>query len=210
VSRLRVAPIVEGHGEDQAIRILLQRTWTELLGGQHLETLKPVRWPRTRFVRGDAIAESELNRAVRLALSKLVQDPRDAPAMVLLLVDADEQLPCVLAPQLIAAAHRGSAHVDISCVLANKEYETWFVAAAASLERYLDLSEDRELPINPEEARLGKAWVEKRFRGTRYSPTVDQPALTQAMDLRECRRRSPSFDKLCRELERRMEQAAAR
>ena len=32
-----------------------------------------------------------------------------------------------------------------------------------------------------------------------------QPGMTQAMDMALCRRRSPSFDKLCRELERRLQ-----
>ena len=32
MSRLRVAPIVEGHGESYCIRILLERVWGELLG----------------------------------------------------------------------------------------------------------------------------------------------------------------------------------
>lgn len=35
-------------------------------------------------------------------------------------------------------------------------------------------------------------------------PTVDQPAMTSHMDLHLARERSPSFDKLCRELERRL------
>jgi hypothetical protein len=50
---------------------------------------------------------------------------------------------------------------------------------------------------------LSKAWIEQRFKGTRYSETQDQPAMTLVMDLNLCRTRSPSFDKLCRELERR-------
>jgi predicted ATPase len=37
----------------------------------------------------------------------------------------------------------------------------------------------------------------------KYSETIDQPAMTADMDLSLCRRRSPSFDKLCRELEKR-------
>jgi hypothetical protein len=37
-----------------------------------------------------------------------------------------------------------------------------------------------------------------------YAETVDQPRLTAAMDLQMCRERSKSFDKLCRELEKRL------
>ncbi len=80
---------------------------------------------------------------------------------------------------------------------------TWFAAACTSLEEYLDLSRG-SLPQEPERERLGKAWIQKRFRGTSYSETIDQPKLTSRMDLAACRRRSPSFDKLCRELEKRL------
>lgn len=195
MSRLRVAPIVEGHGEDNSIRILLQRVWTELLGGEHVEVLKPIRWPRTKLVKA-----SELGRAVELALLKIgsVEDP----AMVLILLDADEDLPCVLGPTLLKSARERRADADISCVVANVEYETWFAAACASLHEYLDLSRGT-LPEAPERERLGKAWIQKRFRGIKYSETVDQPAMTSRMDLAACRERSPSFDKLCRELEKR-------
>lgn len=36
---LRVVAIVEGHGEDGAIRTLLQRIWFELLGGDDIEVI---------------------------------------------------------------------------------------------------------------------------------------------------------------------------
>jgi len=66
LSRLRVAPIVEGHGEDLAVRILLRRLWTELLGGEHIEVLKPIRSSRTKLIQ-----TPELERAVDLAVLKL-------------------------------------------------------------------------------------------------------------------------------------------
>jgi hypothetical protein len=95
--------------------------------------------------------------------------------------------------------------IDVFCVIANIEYETWLIAGADSLGNYLDLSQDRKLPHDPEARRLGKAWIQQRFRKkARYSPTADQPAMTSRMDLRLARERSPSFDKLCRELEKRL------
>jgi len=199
MSRLRIAPIVEGHGEDNAIRILLQRIWIELLGADWVEVIRPIRSKRTKIVQ-----TRELARAVDLAMLKLRSAESRDPAMVLILLDADESIPCRLGPELLemAKAHRGDA--DLSCVIANVEYETWFVAAAESLPEYLDLSRDERVPGHPEEQRAGKAWVQQRFIGVKYSETVDQPAMTSRMDLRLARERSPSFDKLCRELERRL------
>jgi hypothetical protein len=198
VDRLRVVPIVEGHGEFHAIRTLLQRVWLEIVGGQYIDVIRPIRQPRNKLVRDD----DSLKRAIELAVLKLSECGADIPGMVLLLVDADQDAVCQLAPQLLATSRLINANTDMACILANVEYETWFVAAAESLQEYLDL-QPNDPPAFPENTRSGKAWVEKRFKGIKYSETVDQPAMTAALDLQQCRSRSPSFDKLCRELERR-------
>jgi hypothetical protein len=199
LSRLRIAPIVEGHGEDLAVRILLQRLWTEVLGQEYVEVLKPIRSSRTKMIQS-----RELERALDLAVLKLRSAGSADPALILIMLDADEDLACVLGPDLLqrAQAHRGDA--DISCVVATVEYETWFVAAAESLSELLELSHEA-VPQSPESSRSGKAWIQKRFKGVKYSPTVDQPAMTRRMDLLQARGRAPSFDKLCRELEKRLE-----
>jgi hypothetical protein len=90
--------------------------------------------------------------------------------------------------------------VDIICVVANVMYETWFVAAAQSLGESLNLSADTAVPDDPEQQRQGKGWIERYFKGPKYSETQDQPAMTAKMDLVARRAKSPSFDKLCREL----------
>ena len=41
-----------------------------------------------------------------------------------------------------------------------------------------------------------------------YSPTIDQPALTQRFSFEEARQACPSFDKLWRDLERLFQQEA--
>ena len=122
--------------------------------------------------------------------------------MVLVLIDADEDAPCLLGPELLAYAKEVNVNADVACVLANVEYETWFVAAAESLSKYLDIPINQAGFQSPEEQRLGKGWVQQHFSGPKYSPTQDQPAMTAKMDLALCRSRSPSFDKLCRELQR--------
>jgi hypothetical protein len=196
---LVVCAIVEGHGEYEAARPLIQRTWTEVIGGGHAEVLRPI-----RVSRGKLLIDEELHKAAELAVSKLVEHHlTEVPKLVLLLIDAEDDPACMLGPGRLAVL-RGSARsgVECTCVVANKMYETWFVAAAASLGTFLVLSGDPQLPSDPERDRLGKAWIKQRIRAAKYSETVDQPAMTSAMDLRACRQRSPSFDKLCRELER--------
>lgn len=195
MSRLRVAPIVEGHGEYESVRTLIERVWMELLHGEYVEVLRPIRQKRGRLVK-----PAELQKAVALAQMKLANSPSPDPSLVLLLIDADEDAPCLLGPQLLAEA-KAATNARVSCVIANREYETWFVAAAESLRDYLDLPD--MAPQDPESLRLGKAWVEQYFQaGVKYSETQDQPAMTARMDLALCRRQSPSFDKFCRELEK--------
>lgn len=190
---MRIVPIVEGHGEVEAVRILLQRIGLELLDGIYFEVLKPIRQHRSKLIQ-----ERELERAVRLALLKLGDREVHGRDLILVLVDADRDLPCELGPSLLAIGRRGEAR-DVACVIANVEYETWFIAAAESLHEELDLP--AEIPGNPEAHRLGKGWIKQRIKRHKYSEPIDQPRLTAKMDLRLCRTRSPSFDKLCRELE---------
>ena len=194
---LHICPIVEGHGEYEAARPLLERAWREIIGGTNVNVLRPIRQPRGKLVK-----ETELTRALTLAAEKLLVIPEDgATRLVIVLIDAEEDLPCELAPRLwktISAACRPG--VAYSCVLANVMYETWFVAAAESLTDFLDLAEG-EPPTDPERQRCGKTWIKKRMRRAKYSETLDQPAMTARMDMNAARARAASFDKLCRELE---------
>jgi hypothetical protein len=201
MSRLRVALIVEGHGEVQSVRILLGRIWRELLGGAFIDVIQPIRQPRGKLVR-----KEDLQGAVRLALKKLNNlPPPNDPSLVLILLDADADCPKELGPKLCGYAREVNSRADMACVLAKVEYETWFAAAAESLSNYLDLTSHSSPSESPEESRHGKSWVEQRFKGAaKYSETQDQPAMTSAMDLDLCRRRAPSFDKLCRDLEQRL------
>ncbi len=199
MSRLLVAPIVEGHGEFASVRILLDRVWREVVGGEYVDVVRPIRCSRHKIVRDD-----EMRRVVGMARNNITHlNPNRDPTLVLILVDADADPPCELAPRLLGSARSHAADLDIACIVANTEYETWFVAAVASLQSYFDLPTDQIAATNPEAVGHGKGWVKRWFRG-HYSETVDQPKLTRSMDLSACRRFSPSFDKLCRELEKRL------
>jgi hypothetical protein len=193
---LRVCPIVEGHGEVEASRTLIERIWREIVGGTYVEVLRPIRQPRGKLVKDD-----ELRRAVEFASAKLKESTDPSVSLVLVIIDADSDLPCMLAPKLQSivstACYQG---VYSAVVLANIMYETWFVAAAESLTAFLDIC--LGAPPDPEGQRCGKTWIQKRLKSTKYSETVDQPAMTASMDLRKARLRSRSFDKLCRELEK--------
>ncbi|HYI09001.1 MAG TPA: hypothetical protein VEK57_08000 [Thermoanaerobaculia bacterium] len=198
MTALRVAAIVEGHAEAKsAVRELVTRVSTELLGADYVNVLHPIRHPRSKLVQ-----PASLLRAVDLAQLLLQQAAPADRSLILILFDADEDRPCILAPALLNMLQKERSHLDIALVLPNPEFETWFAAAAESLTQFFDLSVVAPA-ADPETARQRKGTVSRWMHG-RYGETADQVRLTHAMDLNLCRSRSGSFDKLCRELERRL------
>lgn len=193
MTRICVAPIVEGHGEVESIRTLLERVWLEMVGGDYIRVLRPSRVPKSQLVQPD-----KLSNAIEFAFLKLAEVETADRKLVFVLFDADEDCPAELVGRLTAVIERRG---DVALVIANVEYETWFLAAAESLATHLDVPQGTDL-TDPEGRRLAKATLKKWMRGP-YQETLDQPSLTHAFDLHLCRRRSRSFNKLCRELERR-------
>lgn len=198
MSRLVVAPIVEGHGEEKsAIRTVVTRIWTELLNGEYVRVLRPIRQPRAKLIQREGLL-----RAIDLASLNLDEAASTDRRLILVVFDADDDLPCALAPRLHEIVSAERAHLDIAIVLPNQEFETWFAAAAESLGAFFDLSITPPA-LDPEAAGQRKGAV-RRWLHNQYSETIDQVRLTAHMDLQLCRSRSKSFDKLCRELEKRL------
>lgn len=118
---------------------------------------------------------------------------------ILILHDADDACPV----QLSAELRQRTARADrvISVVLANKEFEAWFIASADSLREigYLTRISDPS-ESGPDSVRGAKEWLSTRLHQGTYKPTVDQPKLAAVFDLQEARRNSRSFRKLWREM----------
>jgi hypothetical protein len=199
LNRLNVVAIVEGHGENEAVRLLLQNL-AYFLGFEQCNVLKPIRRNRGKLLKE---SDPDLANAINMALIKLEDC---GGGLVLILVDAEDdcQKFGALGPILLRRAVEVRRDADIACVIANVMYETWFVASAESLTDYLNISLTDSIPDDPEMQRAGKSWIKKRIKSASYSETIDQPRLTSKMDFSLCRKRSRSFDKLCRELEARI------
>lgn len=188
-----IVPIVEGHGDVAAVPQLVRRIAATIDPSRMVEVAKPLRANRDRLVKPD-----ELERFVQLAARRA--GPGGA---VLVLVDADDDCPAELGPRLLERATGATHGVDVAVVLANREFEAWFLAAAVSLRSRRGLPADLVPPDEPESIRDAKGWLQdRRTDGFAYSPTTDQPALAAVMDLDEARAGCPSFDKLWRDLER--------
>lgn len=117
---------------------------------------------------------------------------------ILVLLDADRDCPATLGPALLARSRRQRSDREHSVVLANHEFEAWFVAALASLRGQRGLSTDAPESDAPEEVSGAREWL-SRHMARRYSETLDQAAFAATMDLDQATR-APSFDKLRRDL----------
>ena len=193
MKRVTIASIVEGEGDVAAVPILLQRLLKECFPAAFWPNLpEPIRISRSSVVK-----PNELERYVALAAGKV-----ERPGAILVLLDADKDCPATLGPQLLRRAQTARSDMPIAVVLANKEYESWFLAAAESLRGRQGLSATLEPHANPETKRGAKEWLIERMEGSRtYRETVDQPELTRHFNL-QAARACPSFDKLHRDITR--------
>lgn len=183
-----LACIVEGHGDVGAVPILLRRIAAELAPAETLAIPHPIRIPRNRLIR-----QGELERAVELAARQVRQS--GSPGGVLILFDSDDDCPARLGPALLARARLVRDDIPLSVVLAKREFESWFLAAATSL-----LGEQVTAPGDPEEIRGAKEWLAARMKG-KYVETLDQSRFAAGVNLLHARR-SHSFDRLYRVLSR--------
>jgi len=193
--RDRIACVVEGHGEVQALPILIRRIVQSVLD-VYVDVPTPLRLSRGRFAK-----DQEFERFARFAAAKA--GPQGA---IFILADADDDCPVDLAASRAPILDR--LDVPSAVVLANRQYESWFLTAASSLSGQRGLSQGLAAPPNPEDMPNPKRWLEEHHQqnveGRKrwcYSEVTDQPALTAVMDLAESRR-SSSLDKLFRDVVR--------
>lgn len=197
---LRIAVVVEGKGEVDAVCPLLIRVWEDLLGRKEewLDVLPPV-----RGAQGQMITREGLQNKIHQAHARLAARRDALERLILIMVDAERDgCPKTQAPEYLAWAREARSDVPIACVMPNPMFETWFVAAAGSLAGFNGLPADLTTPEDPEKHRHGKSWIRKHLPQTRaYRETADQKLFAGKINLAMCRENSESFDKLCRELE---------
>lgn len=198
--RRRIAAVVEGHGEVEALPLLLRRLHERegTLCFPEIGHSDVIRVPRSRMVK-----EGEIERAVELAARKVGKS-----GAILVLLDADDDLACRLGPSLTerAAARKD---VDVAVVVVVREWESWFVQAAASLAGTEGLPLGLTAPADPTAIRGAKEWLSARMgaKGP-YRERLHQAKFTARLDLGDLAA-DRSFRKLEKEV-RRLLNAAAR
>ena len=187
-----VAPIVEGHGEVEAVPALLQRLHLRMGGSGRLEVNQPFRVKAPKFLHDPA----EQDRTLRLVAAKA----RQAAGIVLILLDSDARTDtrCAaeLGPRLLTASRKIAPDVPTLVVLAEQEFESWFLAAAASLQGRFGIPPSFAPTERQRGRRDAKGQLDAVMVGG-YDPIQHQALLTRAMDIDLAARGNASFARLC-------------
>jgi|ERR1700685_2154157 len=184
---MKIKPIVEGPGDVTAVPELLRRLQFEYgMGGHEVQIARPIKWRRPCFG-----VEQQVRRAVALALSE-----PDCVG-VLLLFDSDDDCPKLYAPEVTRWSRDEAREVPCEVVMAQREYEAWFLAGLESLRGKRGILADAISEAGPEEIRGAKERLETKMEQRRsYSETADQVALTCHVDLHQVYDRCRSFRRL--------------
>jgi hypothetical protein len=181
-----IATIVEGHGEVEAVPALLHRIAGTSDASGPLKVNQPIRVKAGSFLND----QQYFCRHIELAAGKAAQEG----GAVLILLDCDDGCPATIGPDLLARAQQVRNDVRIFVALAYREYESWFIAASASLSANRQIVPAINPPGNIDEIRDAKGWIGERF-GVAYDPVVHQLLFTRAIALEEART-SASFERL--------------
>ncbi len=186
-----IKPIVEGHGEIEALPILLRKIAGERFDVWNPPILRPGRYSSSRLVKqrnGEWEFGPDLLKAAGHARN-------EGATALLILLDADDLCVKQASDSLAPRLEEATGFEATSLVFAVREYEAWFLASAETMA-------ENAAPYarNPEERR-GAAEELERHLNLRfpYDKRADQPAYTSRLNLDLCESRSRSFRKLLKE-----------
>jgi hypothetical protein len=185
-----VAPIVEGHGEVNAVRELITRIGTELYEAW-IDVAQPFRLDSTKMRKPDELAKAVRFQAARVHGRGGVLVLRDGD-------DADARCPVELARAL--RPQPGLVTVPVEIVIAYHEYEAWFLAAADSLRGHSSVRDDASPPMDPEGKRDAKGQLEGLMRES-YKENLHQAKFSALVDLRTAAQNSRSFRRMIHAVE---------
>ena len=186
---IRLGCIVEGHGEVLALPILIRRL-AKALNPSLVVGIETRRIPKSQMVQPGEI-ERKIDEITR-------QIGRSSA--VLILLDADQDCPAILARDLLNRCRSEHGDVLVSVVVAKCEYEAWFLASADSLAGHGGLPDDLSAPDDPESMRGAKEWLSAKMpQQMRYVETRHQQEFSRLIDLNQARK-SRSFRKFEKEI----------
>jgi hypothetical protein len=167
----------------EAVPVLLRRLAGEM-GVEHVPLGCPIRQGRGHLVK-------------RAGMEKAIELARRQPGCqaILVLFDADDLCAKTGAVELQVQARVLARQLPCPVILANKEYEAWFLA---SLQELGSGPQAQPYPNDPDQKRGAKEELERRL-GIYYNERADQPRFSARISLECVHERSRSFRKLVKE-----------
>ena len=167
-----IQPVVEGHGEVEALPVLLRRlcdeasAWAVGIG-------KPIFKHRSELA-----SEHGVTRAVEIARR------RPACEAILIVFDGDRDCPAELGPKVQGWAAAAARTLPCEVVLPHREYEAWFLAAIESLRTQDLIRTNAEPHPDPERPRGAKEQLKTRMVSRAYLETTHQAKLSASFSLK--------------------------
>lgn len=175
---LRIGSVVEGHGEVQALPILIRRIAADL-GIFNCDIRTPHRIGR------DHMTGPKVARAVRVQQAAVGAD-----GLVIVLYDSDDDV-----PESAVASTRAQLAPESDRVLvftAVREFEAWFLAGIDSLRGAGSVADDASFDGDPEAPRDAAGRLEELMTES-YKKTLHQARFTGRLDFHHAAKRSPSL-----------------
>ena len=202
----KIIPVVEGYGEEKAVPCLI-RLWLE---HRHIQRYFEV--PNLAInAKGCGKLKAAYNRERHLGIEHYIQAAlRNHPDAILVILDSDgecrnrERGNIGLGPELLLRAIVVAPHVPLAVVIANCEYEAWFLSNFRSFrDRGFFQSHIRFENESDPESHANCKGVIAEYIGEKYEETIHQLELTKHLRFSPASiRRSPSYGKLIRDLDR--------
>ncbi|MBZ5702456.1 MAG: DUF4276 family protein [Acidobacteriia bacterium] len=168
--------------------IVVRRIAGQIVPPVIVDVVTAIRTPRSKLIK-----PGELERAVEFAARKI-----SGRGGIIVVLDGDDDCPAQIGPALLKRAANARNDLPIAVIIAKREFEAWFIAAAESLADQIGLPTGLEAPVNPEDIRGAKEWLTERMQGNRgYSASLDQPTLASLFDM-QLALRADSFEKFHR------------
>ena len=178
-----VATIVEGHGDLEAVSILIRKV------AESLDASRTVKMPiELRSSKGRMRNEQAFLKSL-----EIVRRYVGSGGSVLVIMDADKDCPKEINEQLTQWAKKAHADLSVAVVVAKREMEAWFIAGSAHWNK--DEHGDAESVRDP------KNWVAKNIVKGHYAETVDQARMAANLDIEKARE-ARSFGKFARDVTR--------
>jgi hypothetical protein len=204
-ARFRILAIVEGHGEERAVPVLLRR-WFRHRRYDNFETRDlAIRASGSGALKCPHDEKEDLGIEAYVAMAAA-----ERPDGILVVIDADDE--CIaragasrggLGPELRVRARAVAPHIPIEVVVADREYEAWFLAALPALRRAGKIPRGARLPTLAHLERIRDCKKPLRgLLGRPYEEATDQADFTDALPFTAgMAARSRSYGKLMRALD---------